>query len=150
MKSTLLSLLLRTTKLTLCLIVCAMGLASAQATDNKYQKMVDNDIKRFSQFFYNKFADVKPEDFKDGVYAIDAPAREQWLEIEEFPPYELSIDDGKELFETPFANGKSYADCFANGGVGIRQNYPHFDSKLKEVITNSYTYSIQNFFPDSD
>jgi sulfur-oxidizing protein SoxA len=121
--------------ITLCLTVCATPFANAKDADNKYQKMVDGDIKRFSQFFYNKFADVKASDFKDGVYAIDAAAREQWLEIEDFPPYELSIDDGKELFEAPFANSKSYADCFANGGVGIRQNYPHFNSKLNEVIT---------------
>ena len=136
MKSTLLSLSrsIKTT-ITLCLIVWAGPLASAEAPANKYQKTVESDIKRFSQFFYNKFSHVKPADFKDGIYAIDAAAREQWIEIEDFPPYELSIDDGKELFEAPFANGKSYADCFANGGVGIRQNYPHFDSKLNEVIT---------------
>ena len=47
--------------------------------------------------------------------------------MEDFPPYEFAVDEGEALFATPFANGKSYADCFANGGDGIRQNYPYFD-----------------------
>ena len=36
---------------------------------------------------------------------------------------------------TPFKNGKTYGDCFRNKGIGIRQNYPYFDTKSGEVIT---------------
>jgi sulfur-oxidizing protein SoxA len=39
------------------------------------------------------------------------------------------------LFNKPFANGKTYASCFENGGIGIRQNYPYFDTDRGEVIT---------------
>ena len=39
------------------------------------------------------------------------------------------------MFATPFKNGKSYADCFANKGIGVRQNYPYFDAKSGQVIT---------------
>jgi len=39
------------------------------------------------------------------------------------------------LFNSPFANGKTYASCFENGGIGIRQNYPYFDTDRGEVIT---------------
>ena len=28
------------------------------------------------------------------------------------------------MFNTPFKNGKTYADCFPNKGIGIRQHYP--------------------------
>ncbi len=87
------------------------------------------------RFFQKRFPDVALTDYADGVYALDENARAQWREIEEFPPYELAIDDGKVLFETPFANGKSYADCFPNQGIGIRQNYPLFDIKTGRVIT---------------
>jgi len=62
-------------------------------------------------------------------------SREQWEEIEEFPPYELNIDKGETLFNTPFANGKSYADCFDNGGIGIAHRYPFFDQESGQVIT---------------
>ena len=39
------------------------------------------------------------------------------------------------MFAKPFKNGKSYADCFPNGGIGIRQNYPYFDEKEGKVVT---------------
>lgn len=100
-----------------------------------YQQKVNQDIERFRSFYSNKFPDVDLGEFKDGVYAIDAATREQWLEIEEFPPYEIAIDEGLEFFETPFANGKSYADCFENKGESVRQNYPYFDTAINQVIT---------------
>ena len=59
----------------------------------------------------------------------------QWEEKEQFPPYEFSLEMGKEMFSKPFKNGKTYADCFPNGGIGIRQNYPYFDDKQRKVIT---------------
>ena len=59
----------------------------------------------------------------------------QWEEKEQFPPYDFSLDLGKEMFSKPFKNGKSYADCFPNQGVGIRQNYPYFDEKEGKVVT---------------
>jgi sulfur-oxidizing protein SoxA len=98
-----------------------------------YQKLVAADAAKFKSFYTEKFPDVDPADFKNGVYAIDEESREQWLEIEDFPPYELSVDDGQVLFETPFANGKGYKDCFGDGAV--RQNYPRFDELTKQVIT---------------
>ena len=86
-------------------------------------------------FYTERFPDVPFQEFANGLYAFDESAREQWLEIEDFPPYEIAIEDGQALFETPFANGNSYADCFENGGIGIRQNYPYFDTTLGEVVT---------------
>lgn len=95
----------------------------------------EEDRQAFVKFFSERFPDTPPDDFVNGIYSIDKPSREQWEQIEEFPPYELATDQGKELFETPFANGKTYADCFPNGGIGIRQNYPYFDTDRGEVIT---------------
>lgn len=84
-------------------------------------------------YYAKRFPDVALEDHKDGVYAIDAGAREQWLEMEEFPPYEIGIDEGEALFESPFASGASYADCFDDGAV--KQNYPYFDNDTGTVVT---------------
>ena len=75
------------------------------------------------------------DDFVNGPYSMDAELRKQWLAIEEFPPYEFAVDKGKEMFATPFKNGKTYGDCFPDKGIGIRQNYPYFDQKTGEVIT---------------
>jgi len=93
------------------------------------------DATAFRNYFTAKFPNVKLEDFVNGPYSMNADMRRQWEEIEQFPPYEFSLDMGKELFSTPFKNGKSYADCFANGGIGVRQNYPYFDRKEGKVVT---------------
>ena len=52
-----------------------------------------------------------------------------------FRRYEFALQEGKELFQTKFPNGKSYASCFPNGGVGIAQSYPKFDAKSGRVVT---------------
>ena len=89
----------------------------------------------FQKYFEQRFPNVPAENFVNGVYALDKASYEQWLQIEEFAPYELAIEEGQTLFETPFANGKTYADCFPNGGIGVRQNYPYFDTERGEVVT---------------
>jgi sulfur-oxidizing protein SoxA len=66
---------------------------------------------------------------------MDEGLRAQWKAIDEFPPYEFAVEKGKEMFATPFKNGKSYGDCFPNRGIGIRQDYPQFDAKSGQVIT---------------
>lgn len=93
------------------------------------------DQKAFVAFFKDKFPDVKPSDFGNGPYAVNAPMRKQWEDIMQFPPYDFALDEGKTEFETKFANGKSYADCFANGGIGVRQDFPYFDTKTGQVVT---------------
>ncbi len=82
-----------------------------------------------------RFPGIPLQEYQNGVYAINADARFSWESIEEFPPYEDELMKGEELFNTPFANGKTYAGCFPNGGKGIRQNYPYFDSKNGKVKT---------------
>jgi len=110
-------------------LLCAAGWTlSAQATP-------DDDLQKFQEYFFKRFPGVPLEEYANGVYAIDSASREQWEAVEEFPPYELDIDAGEKMFNTPFANGKTYASCFANGGIGIRQNYPYWDDKTKLVKT---------------
>jgi L-cysteine S-thiosulfotransferase len=93
------------------------------------------DARAFRDYFVKKFPKVKLDDFVNGPYSMNEDMRKQWEEIEQFPPYEFALDAGKEMFATPFKNGKTYADCFPNGGIGVRQNYPYFDEKTGEIIT---------------
>ena len=74
-------------------------------------------------------------DFVNGPYSMDEGLRKQWKAIDAFPPYEFAVDQGKQMFATPFKNGKTYGDCFPNKGIGIRQNYPMFDAKSGQVVT---------------
>jgi sulfur-oxidizing protein SoxA len=93
------------------------------------------DAKAFRNYFTQKFPKLKLEDFVNGPYSMNEDMHRQWEEKEQFPPYDFSLDLGKELFAKPFKTGKSYADCFADGGIGIRQNYPYFDEKEGKVVT---------------
>jgi sulfur-oxidizing protein SoxA len=92
----------------------------------------EEDRAAFSAYFNKRFPDVPLAEYVNGIYAIDEQARKQWLEI---PPYEFAVEQGEELFRQPFANGKSYRDCFENGGIGVRQNFPRFDTEKGEVVT---------------
>jgi len=119
------------------LALAALALAVATITPTVAADTPDPaaDAKAFRDYFATKFPNVKLEDFANGPYAMDEDMRRQWEEKEQFPPYEFSLDMGKEMFAKPFKNGKSYADCFPDQGIGIRQNYPYFDAKEGKVIT---------------
>ncbi len=93
------------------------------------------DLKAFQNYFKQEFPSVPTDDLVNGPYAMDKGMRKQWQEILQFPPYDFALDEGKQLFATPLKNGKTYADCFPNKGIGIRQNYPYFDAKSGEVVT---------------
>ena len=98
----------------------------------------EDDRLALREFFSQRFPDLDLNEMINGLYAFDEGAREQWIEMEDFPPYEIAIEEGEEAFVVPFANGKSYADCFENGGMGIKQNYPRFDTDSGELITLEY------------
>jgi sulfur-oxidizing protein SoxA len=117
----------------LSMAVLACLAASAIAATDKIDPAAD--AKAFKKFFTDKFPKVKLEEFVNGPYSMDEGLHKQWEEIEQFPPYEFALEAGKEMLSTPFKNGKTYADCFPKGGIGIRQNYPYFDEKEGKVIT---------------
>ena len=63
-------------------------------------------LKKIENFFIiilkKLFPDTEYSDYKNGVYSIDSSSREQWESIEDFPPYEINVENGEELFNTPF------------------------------------------------
>jgi L-cysteine S-thiosulfotransferase len=93
------------------------------------------DFKAFRKYFTERFPKVKLNDFVNGPYSMDEGLRKQWQAKEEFPPYEFVVEQGKQMFATPFKNGKTYGDCFPNKGIGVRQMYPMFDAKSGQVTT---------------
>ena len=117
------------------LLTVAATLGLVYFTPVAVQAGPQEDLKEFRAYFAERFPDVPFDDFVNGVYSIDEASREQWQSIEEFPPYELNIEKGKELFNTPFKNGKTYASCFRNDGIGIKQDFPYYDAASKQVVT---------------
>lgn len=116
-------------------IATALSVLLIAATSFAAQATPDDDLKAFRSYFTKKFPNVPVNDFVNGVYSIDSASREQWEAFEEFPSYEISIDNGEEKFHKKFANGKSYASCFPNYKRGIKQNYPYFDTASSKVVT---------------
>jgi sulfur-oxidizing protein SoxA len=117
------------------LVLAALPFAAVQMSHAADSPNPQADLKAFQKYFTDKFPKLKLKDFVNGPYSMDEGLYKQWKEKEEFPPYEFALAAGKEMFEKPFKNGKTFADCFPNKGVGIRQDYPYFDKKQGKVVT---------------
>ena len=117
------------------LLMTVVAAATITAAPMMVQADPASDLKAFRDYYFKRFPNVPLEEYANGTYAIDAASREQWESIEEFPPYELAVEEGEELFNTPFKNGKTYASCFRNGGIGVRSDYPRFDSDTGKIVT---------------
>ena len=95
----------------------------------------EQDLAALRAFYEERFPDIPLAEHKDGAYALDAAKREQWLEMEEFPPYEIAVDDGAALFEAPLADGSTYADCLGDQAPAVKSQYPYWDRARGEVVT---------------
>lgn len=95
----------------------------------------ESDRLAFQAWYQDRFPDVPYAEFANGIYAIDEDARNQWLAIEDFPPYEFSVDRGAELWEQALPNGNTMAGCWNTDVTNIRPQYPQFDADPGEVVT---------------
>jgi len=112
-------------------LVLTMAVLASPAT----QANPETERQAFVAYYEKLFPQLSLDDYGNGQYALDPDARANWEAIEVYPPYQLAVDEGKTLFETPFKNGQTYAECFAKPGIKIRQNYPYFDAKTGQVRT---------------
>lgn len=111
-----------------------ISLAVLAFTATGVQGGPEEDRMAFVKYYKSKFPSVPRQEYANGVYAIDPIGRENWEAIMEFPPYEPFIDAGQVMWQTPFANGKSYKDCFADGPA-IAHHYPRWDREQGLVMT---------------
>ncbi|HEX8978517.1 MAG TPA: sulfur oxidation c-type cytochrome SoxA [Parasulfuritortus sp.] len=95
----------------------------------------ESDRMKVVNFLEHKYPDIKFDDYVYGALAFDPDAKSQYDSIMDFPPFLDVIDQGKKMWETPFKNGKTYAECMPNGGKMIAGNYPMYDEKLGKVVT---------------
>lgn len=95
----------------------------------------EKDQTAFRLHYQERFPNLKLNDYSNGVYSIDNIAKQSWVAIEEFPPYETAIEAGQKLFNKPFSSGKYYADCLPHKGIGIAHQYPLWSKAKGEVIT---------------
>jgi sulfur-oxidizing protein SoxA len=133
------------------LAVCTLNAAdfNAQAEKDRialvkyFEAKFEDPLKNRNTFFpystddelkNNIMSGIEFQEFSKGNYAFSKNGRVSYDAIKEFPPTEEWIEVGESLYEKPFANGKSFKDCFANPAE-TGSMYPYFDEKRKEVMT---------------
>ena len=114
--------------LALCLL-CLAALAQAAGPDPEAERQ------RLVQIFSQRFPGVPLEDYVYGAMITNPDARAQYDQIMEFPPFIGDIEAGRRIWDTPFRNGRRFADCFADGGRNVVGNYPYHDAAAGRVIT---------------
>ena len=115
---------------TLVALITAIAFAFGSYAIADYQA----DVKHYQDYLKAKFPNIDPAEFANGYYSLSEELRQNWEAIEEFPPYLRYIDIGEEMWNEPFANGKSYKDCFPDGPV-IGHKFPHWDKEQGMVMT---------------
>jgi len=93
------------------------------------------DLKEFQGYFTKTNPTVKFDDYANGLYALPQfkEYRNQWNAYNEFPPYELGVENGKKMWDTKFANGGSFAQCLKEGAIKPAYSYPRWDKASKSV-----------------
>ena len=95
-------------------IAAICTLAAATVTAGSAKKATDTspaeDLATYQHFYTERFPGIPLDEFGNGVYAIDKVSRDSWEAIEEFPPSEPAIETGESIWNTPFKNGKGYAN----------------------------------------
>lgn len=114
--------------------LCALAATGTFADEKGTSTTPEEDLKTYQDYFFKRFPGVPLQEFANGIYAVNKISRQNWEAIEEFPPYEPMVDEGEAMWNTPFANGKTYGSCF-NNDPAQRKNYPYWDDQRKMVVT---------------
>lgn len=100
-------------------------------------------LKAIQKHFKQTMPNVKGDAFVDGSMNFSKSSKEYnnyWMmrfvdDVDQPEEYTKQIEGGQKLWDTPFANGKTFASCFPNGGKGAAAEYPKVDAASGKVIT---------------
>lgn len=117
--------------------------AEAVKTAGEAEATPEATLKAIQEFFKKEFPSVQGDDFVDGSMNFSASSKKYnnfWMtrfvdDIDQPEEYTKAMDAGKKLWSTPFANGKTFSSCFANGGKGAAADYPKVDAASGKVLT---------------
>lgn len=82
-----------------------------------------------------RHADLSPAEFAAGSAAFDPARRAQAALNQPAPGAAEAIEAGRKIWVRKFANGRSLAGCFPNGGRRIAAAYPQYDRRVKGIVT---------------
>jgi sulfur-oxidizing protein SoxA len=100
-------------------------------------------LKDIQHFLSKQTPSIKGDAFVDGSLNLNpgsAESNKMWTarmndDFDQPDGYAKSEATGKKLWTTPFANGKTFSSCFANGGKGAANDYPKVDAASGKVLT---------------
>lgn len=116
-------------------IAVAALLSQLASAGNPESITPEEDRRRIVEFFADRFPDQPLQSYVNGALMLSADAMSQYDSIMEFPPFQGDLERGRALWEQPFRNGRSLADCFADGGRGAAAAYPRFEAASGRVVT---------------
>jgi sulfur-oxidizing protein SoxA len=120
------------------------AIAEPVVTAGYEEKTPEATLKAIEAFFHQTMPNVKGDAFVEGALNFpnsDLGYNKMWAErlsdgaFDQPEEYAKSLAIGKKIWETPFANGKTFASCFANGGKGAANDYPKVDAASGKVVT---------------
>lgn len=109
--------------------IALAGLLTATAAASAPADVRGSLVERFKA----QLPDVPPGDYALGSGAFDPQLRAQVRENQ--GASRAIVEAGRRIWTRKFRNGRSLAGCFPNGGRRVAATYPHFDSRLKIVVT---------------
>ena len=129
-----------------CLTAVAIGAALLGAVDGTFGQHSGDDLgdrgaspeddrRAYVRFFQARFPAAPLDDYVLGSFMLNAAGRRHYEDIMAFPPFEPDIDRGRALWETPFRNGRTYAECLPDGGRMLAGTYPRYDTEQRRVVT---------------
>lgn len=82
-----------------------------------------------------QFPSLTPSELGSGSAAFDADRQALAERNTPAPGAAEAIQAGKRIWNRKFANGRSLAGCFPNGGKRIAAVYPQYDRRVKRVVS---------------
>jgi L-cysteine S-thiosulfotransferase len=117
--------------------------AETVKTAGESEATAEATLAAIQKHFKEAFPSVQGDDFVDGSMNFSPSSKKYnnyWMtrfvdDIDQPEEYTKAMDGGKKLWNTPFANGKSFSSCFPDGGKGAAADYPKVDAVTGKVLT---------------
>lgn len=108
-------------------------------TVGEAEKTPEATLKAIQKHFKKNMPHIKGDAFVDGAMNFSRGSKQynkMWTDrmhddFDQPESYANAMAAGKKIWETPFANGKTFAECFPHGGKGAAAMYPRVNEAGK-------------------
>jgi L-cysteine S-thiosulfotransferase len=115
------------------LVAFAASHANSQTTISNLSP--EQDRAALIQALQKRLPGTRPEDWVTGGTAFEPGVTAIPLSAENATNTADILSIGKKRWDQKFKDGKSFSNCFPNGGKRMASNYPQFEQSTKQVVT---------------